>query len=93
MAAGAVGAVLAGADCGGSTQPAAHDAAADAPFMVDASEASTPPVDANEASTPPIDANGGIDASHDATEDWGGGIALYGAPPPPPGEPDSGQGG
>jgi hypothetical protein len=99
MAAGAVGAVLAGSDCGGTVQSALQDAAADAPSMHDASEASAP-VDASEASSIPVDASGGSDASGDVTEDWGGGIALYGAPPPPPddsgsgpGEPDSGRGG
>jgi hypothetical protein len=99
MAAGAVGAVLAGTDCGGTVQqPALHDAAADAPSMQDASEASTSPVDASEASTPPVDANAGVDASSDVTQDVDWGVALYGGPPPLPDgsgpvDPDSGMGG
>jgi hypothetical protein len=91
--AGAVGAVIAGTDCGGTVQTAAHDAAADAPSMHDASEASAVPIDTGIDTS--IDT--GIDASGDAIEDWGGGIALYGAPPPLPdggsGPVDPGQGG
>ncbi len=94
VAAGVVGVAIAGTDCGGTVQQhASVDASTDSPSAGDASEASTPPPDAS------ADVNGTDTGTRDATEDWGGGIALYGAPPPPPdaGDPgpsgDSGQNG
>jgi hypothetical protein len=97
MAAGVVGAAIAGTDCGSVTAvplygaPPLVDSGADSPSAGDASEASAPPIDAT------ADVNGadtGTDTgSQDATEDFGGGIALYGAPPPPPEAGGPGQDG
>jgi hypothetical protein len=92
MAAGVVGAAIAGTACGGTVQQhASVDAGNDSASAADASEASTSPFDASAD----VGVDTGIDTgSQDATEDFGGGIALYGAPPPPPGPfDDSGQDG
>jgi hypothetical protein len=75
MAAGVLGAAIAGTDCGGSTTES-HDAGN---VATDAASESATKADANAA----MDSSTAMDAS-DATDDWPGPIALYGAPPLPP---------